>query len=113
LHIYIVDHIIIEPTLPELQKKFRRVPAWESICPYLLDNDGGLKTEIIYRNNNSVQERRDAMLREFLRMSNPTWRTVVYALRCGDYNMLADEIEREHNYSQHAEDLAKQFQNCK
>jgi len=61
----------------------------------------------------SVPEWRDAMLKEFLRMPNPTWRTVVYALRCGEYNMLADEIEREHrSYSQHAEDLAKQFQNC-
>jgi len=109
----LITFIIIEPTLPELQKKFRRVPAWESICPHLLDDYDGQKIEKNYRMNSRVRERRDAMLKEFLRMPKPTWRTVVYALRCGGYNILADEIEREHSYSQHAEDLAKQLKNCK
>jgi len=109
----LITFIIIEPTLPELQKKFIRVPAWESVCPHLLDDYDGQKIEKIYRMKGRDRERRDAMLREFLRMSIPTWNTVVYALRCGGYNILADEIEREHSYSRHAEDLPKQLKNCK
>jgi len=109
----LITFIIIGPTLPELQKRFRTVPAWESVCPILLDSDDeNQKIQEIYGMGGSIPERRDAMLKEFLRMSNPTWRTVVYALRCGDYNVLADEIEREHSYSQHVEDLSKQFKNC-
>jgi len=79
--------------LPELQKKFLRVAAWDTVCPYLLDDDDGQKTESISRMNNSVRECRDAMLEEFLTMPNPTWRKVVLALRYGSYNLLADEIE--------------------
>ena len=81
------------PTFKELQKKFERVPNWWSVCPFLLDDDDGQKTEDIDRMNNGVSEKRDAMLRKFLRMPNPTWKKVLYALREGSYSYLADEIE--------------------
>ena len=43
----------------------------------------------------SVREKRDEMLRRFLEMSNPTWKKVVDALRLGNYDNLADDIESE------------------
>jgi len=78
-----------------LKKKFVRVPNWDSVCPYLLDDDDGTKTEEIDRDHHSILEKRVEMLRQFLQMSNPTWKKVLGALRSASYNNLADEIERE------------------
>ena len=42
-----------------------------------------------------VKEKCNEMLRRFLRMSNPTWKKIVDALRLEDYNGLADDIVSE------------------
>jgi len=57
-----------------LKKKFERVPNWDSVGPYLLDDDLGTKTEEINRSYQTVPEKRDEMLRRFLQMCNPTWK---------------------------------------
>ena len=42
-----------------------------------------------------VADMHNAMIQQFLKQSNPTWRKVVEALRAGMYSNLADEIEQE------------------
>jgi len=78
-----------------LKKKFVRVPHWDSVCPFLLDDDNGTKTEEINRDHHTISEKRAEMLNQFLQMSNPTWKKVLDALKSGSYNNLADEIEHE------------------
>lgn len=84
-----------EPKFTELARKFGTVADWETICPYLIDDDTGQRTREIAKNHMDVAGRRDEMLRLFLMKSNPTWRDVVEALRAGRYDNLADEIEKE------------------
>jgi len=86
-----------EPRFQILKKKFERVPSWDAVCPFLLDDDDGTKTEEINRSYQTVPQKRDEMLRQFLKMSNPTWKKVADALRLGTYNNLADKIEHESN----------------
>ena len=79
-----------------MKQKFERVADWESVCPYLLNDDDGQKTQQIRRSNGvDVEDKRTKMLWEFLLQPNPTWRDVVLALRAGRYNNLADEVEHE------------------
>ena len=92
---YVIGFVIIEPTLPDLLKRFKGVADWNVVCPYLLNDTTGQKTKAIEKNHTDVDERRTEMLREFLKNSNPTWRDVVRALRDGSYNNLADQIERD------------------
>jgi len=86
---------LTEPKFPTLKKKFERVPAWWSVCPYLLDDDDGTITEEINGNHQTIAEKRDEMLTRFLQMSDPTWKKVVDALRLGNFSNLADEIEHD------------------
>jgi len=86
---------MIEPKFPVLKKKFERVPSWEDVCPFLLDDDDGTKTEEINRSYQTISQKRDEMLRQFLKMSNPTWKKVADALRLGTYSNLADKIEHD------------------
>ena len=79
----------------QLKNKFNEVADWESICPYLINDDTGQRTKTIKRNGKDVEEMRDEMLRAFLKETNPTWRKVIEALRAGRYNNLADSIEKE------------------
>jgi len=83
-----------EPEYPKLVTWFKRVPQWQCVCPYLLDDKDGTKTAGIMMNED-VKDKCDEMLRRFLMMSNLTWKKVVDALRSGGYNNLADEIEHE------------------
>ena len=83
------------PKYTQLKKKFEKVADWESICPFLINDDNGQRTKEIRRNGRDVEERRDEMLMVFLKESNPTWKKVIEALRAGRYNNLADEIEGE------------------
>ena len=76
-----------------MEQKFENVADWESVCPYLLNDDDGQKTYRIRRGNVNLEGRRDKMLREFLNQPNPTWKDVVQALRAARYNNLADKIE--------------------
>ena len=78
-----------------MQEKFSGVADWESICPYLINDYTGQKTEAIRRNNKDVEGRRADMLREFLKGSDPTWEKVIEALRAGMYSNLAHSIEKE------------------
>ena len=78
-----------------MARKFKEVADWETICPYLIDDDTGQRTREIAKNHMDVAGRRDEMLRQFLMKSNATWRDVVEALRAGRYDNLADEIEEE------------------
>jgi len=84
-----------EPEHPKLVTWFKRVPDWQSVCPYLLDDKDGTKTKEISMMHGGVKEKRNEMLGRFLEMSNPTWKKVVDALRSGGYNNLADDIESE------------------
>lgn len=89
---------MLEPSFPELKKKFERVADWEGVCPYLINDDDGQMTKKIRRNRGDVDQKRDEMLETFLQeVSNPTWRHVLAALRDGKYPNLADEIEKELN----------------
>jgi len=75
---------------------FRSVPKWHSVCPFLLDDKDGSKTEEISMKPGDVEMQRNEMLRRFLTMSNPTWEKVLAALRkSGNYDKLADNIEKE------------------
>ena len=79
-----------------MKQKLQRVADWESVCPYLLNDDDGQKTQQIRRSNGvDVEDKRTKILWEFLQQPNPTWRDVVLALRAGRYNNLADEVEHE------------------
>jgi len=84
-----------EPVYPELVMRFKSAPRWQSVCPYLLDDKYGSKTEEISMKYGGVEVQCNEMLRRFLEMSNPTWKKVVDALRSGGYNNLADNIEKE------------------
>jgi len=84
-----------EPQYPKLVTWFKKVPQWQSVCPHLLDDKDGTKTKEISMMHGDVEVQRNEMLRRFLEMSNPTWKKVVDALRLGDYNNLADDIESE------------------
>jgi len=87
--------MITETEYPKLVTWFKRVPQWQSVCPHLLDDKDGTKTEEISMMDGSVKEKCNEMLRRFLRMSNPTWKKIVDALRLEDYNGLADDIVSE------------------
>ena len=78
-----------------MKDKFKEVADWESICPYLINDDTGQRTVTIKRNNTDVEGRRDEMLRKFLQETSPTWEKVIAALKAGRYNNLADSIEKE------------------
>ena len=92
---YVISFIIIEPTFPDLLKRFEGVANWDAVCPYLLNDTTGAKTIKIRKNHSDVDGSRAEMLVEFLKKSNPTWRDVVSALRDGNYKNLADKIERD------------------
>ena len=69
---------------------------WDSICPYLINDDNGQKTKHIRKNCGNVAERCDEMLTVFLsEIRNPTWRFVLEVLRKRKHEPLADKIERE------------------
>ena len=88
--------ILIEPEFTELSEKFTEVSDWESICRYLIDDNTGQRTKEIRKSFPGVKEKRDEMLRIFLRETyNPTWKDITDALRAGRHNNLADEIESE------------------
>lgn len=90
-----MSYNITEPTFTELKKIFDdEVADWESVCPYLLNDENGQKTKEIRKNGTTVMQRRDEMLREFLKQSRPTWKRVINALRDGRYDRVADEIEK-------------------
>jgi len=74
---------------------FNSAPNWRSVCPYLLKDTDGAKTEEISMMQGSVEVQRNEMLRKFLKMSNPTWKKVVDALRSGGYEKVADNIEKD------------------
>ena len=87
---------MLEPKFQDLKRKFERVADWEAVCPYLINDDTGQMTKQIRKSNGEIDEKRDEMLRSFLKsVPNPTWRLVVAALRDGKYTNLADEIEKE------------------
>jgi len=84
------------PEFPELVTWFKRVPQWQSVCPYLLDDKDGSKTkEISMIHGDVVELQRNEVLTRFLAMSNPTWKKAVDALRSGGYKNLADNIEKD------------------
>ena len=78
-----------------MKRKFEKVADWESICPYLLNDEDGQKTRHIRISSRDVDSRRNEMLQEFLEQPSPTWKDVVLALKAGRYNNLADELQRE------------------
>ena len=79
-----------------MSKRFERVADWENVCPHLIDDETGQKTKEIRKSSMNVKDRRDKMLKVFLRKTkNPTWKDVLDALKAGRYNNLADEIERD------------------
>ena len=85
-----------EPTFLDLMKKLSRVADWESVCPYLLNDDNGEMTRLIRMSHHDIEDRRDEMLKRlFMIMDNPTWLHVLAALSYGNYNNLAKEIEDE------------------
>jgi len=90
---YLISSIITEPEYPNLVTWFKSVPRWQSVCPYLLDDKDGTKTEEISLMHGGIEVQRNEMLRRFLAMSNPTWKKVLDALRSGNYDNLADNIE--------------------
>ena len=97
--IFLIDLVlsfnITEPLYTELKKIFDdKVDDWESVCPYLINDEDGQRTKEIRKDGTTVMERRDEMLRVFLQQSNPTWQGVINALREGKYNKTADEIEK-------------------
>ena len=73
-----------------MKKKFEKVANWESVCPYLINDDDGQKTEDIKKNGGKSE-----MINRFLRESNPTWNRVIEALRNANYGNLANSIEKE------------------
>ena len=86
---------ITEPKYTELKKIFDdQVDNWESVCPYLINDEDGQQTREIRKNGTTVMERRDEMLTVFLKQSNPTWQKVINSLREGRYNKVADDIEK-------------------
>ena len=78
-----------------MKDKFKEVADWESICPYLINDDTGQRTKMIKKGCMDVEGRRDDMLTAFLNESNPTWEKIIAALRAGRYNNLANSIEKE------------------
>jgi len=86
-----------EPEYPKLVTWLKRVPQWQFACPHLLDDKDGTKTEEISMMDGGVKEKCNEMLSpgRFLRMSNPTWKKIVDALRLEDCNGMADDIESE------------------
>ena len=95
MYSYVISFVIIEPTWNTLLKIFNGVADWDAVCPHLLNDTTGQKTKEIRKNRTDVDGRRADMLVEFLKQSNPTWRDVVSALRDGNYNNLADQIEKD------------------
>jgi len=49
------------PTFPVLKKKFEGV-SWETVCPFLLNDDDGTKTKEIDKNHRDVSQKCDEML---------------------------------------------------
>ena len=93
-----ISILITELRLTDLKQKFQKAADWESVYPYLLNDDDGQKTQQIRRGNGvDVDDKRTKMLWEFYSnpIQLPTWRDIVLALRAGRYNNLADELEHE------------------
>ena len=44
---YLISFIITEPEYPKLVTWFKKVPQWQDVCPHLLDDKDGTKTEEI------------------------------------------------------------------
>ena len=95
MYSYVISFVIIVPALTTLLKIFKGVADWDAVCPHLLNDTTGQKNKEIRKNHTDVDGRRADMLREFLKRSNPTWGDVVSALRDGNYNNLADQIEKD------------------
>ena len=87
---------MLEPNFQDLKKKFESIADWEAVCPYLINDDTGQMTKLIEKSHSDIDDKRDEMLKLFLQeVPNPTWQLVLAALRNGNYNNLADEIEME------------------
>ena len=95
MYSYVISFVSIVPALTTLLKIFNGVADWDAVCPHLLNDTTGQRTKEIRKNHTDVDGRRADMLVEFLKRSNPTWRDVVSALRNGNYNNLADQIEKD------------------
>ena len=95
MYSYVISFVIIVPALTTLLKIFKGVADWDAVCPHLLNDTTGQKTKEIRKNQTDVDGRRAEMLEKFLKQSNPTWRDVLSALRDGNYNNLAGQIEKD------------------
>jgi len=58
---------MIEPEYLKLVTWFKNAPQWQSVCPHLLDDKDGSKTEEISMMQGGVKEKCMKCLRGFLR----------------------------------------------
>lgn len=101
VHHYICDKndsvlIFIAPDFNVLIKLFEEVAQWDKVCPHLLNDRNGEKTQGIQLNNQNLDQKRSEMLRTYIREATPpTWNDIINALDKGSYRNLARKIKED------------------
>ena len=71
------------------------VVSWKTVAAHLLSDEDGSKVETIARNNHDrIEDCRAAMIREYFKSDNVSWKKVLEALIKAGENNTADKIKR-------------------
>ncbi len=89
----------------EFLEELNDVADWESVCPYLIDDNSGQITQMIRKNHRfDVKGARNEMLQIYLTQDKNKHKNktevaqdIVNALRAARYNSLADKIAKKYN----------------
>ena len=85
---------LIDPTYTELLELLDGVVSWKKVAAYLLSDKDGSKVEIIARNYHIVEDCKAAMIREYFKGGEVSWKRVLEALKKAGENNTADKINQ-------------------
>ena len=85
-----------EPTYPLLMKYLENVDSWEDLSIFLLDDDFGTKADRIRsRFPHGGTDCHSAMVEEYLRSGDVSWKKVIESLKEIEYNQVAEDIKED------------------
>ena len=84
-----------EPTYTELIEQLDGVVSWKKVAAFLLSDEDGSKVETIEKNNfYKIEDCRIAMLREYFKSGDVSWKKVLEALAKAGEKVTLNKIQR-------------------
>ena len=87
--------ILAEPTYTELIEQLDGVVSWKKVGAFLLSDEDGSKVETIEKNNfYKSEDCRIAMIREYFKSGDVSWKKVLEALTKAGEKVTLNKIQR-------------------